>query len=168
MDIIDAPASTLNYRKRKRGTKPLFIILHDTGGSAESAINWFQNNRSGVSAHYIVGVDGKIYRCVPDDHAAWHAGTSEFMGYENLNDWSLGIEIEDKSDDTPYPDAQLEALLDLSESLIIQYHIPLNRIIGHCDIAIPRGRKVDPGKDWDWWSYLLVLGARIAEKEFSS
>src|SRR2546423_11358540 len=30
------------------------IIIHETGGTWISAINWFQNPRSRVSAHYLV------------------------------------------------------------------------------------------------------------------
>lgn len=138
------------------------IIYHDTAGSAVSAISWFQNPAAQVSSHYIVGRDGAIYRVVPEDKAAWHAGRSTAFGWENLNDWSIGIEIEDISDQDPYPDAQMEAILDLAEDISLRYAIPLNHHLGHSHIAVPRGRKVDPGRDYPWFDYLNVLGARLS------
>jgi N-acetylmuramoyl-L-alanine amidase len=162
MTIIERPADPTNYGNRKAGAKPLFVIYHDTAGTAESAVHWFQNPASKVSAHYIVTAIGVIYRMVPEDKAAWHAGMSEFMGYESLNDWSIGIEMEDQDDKKPYPDVQLKAVLELAQDLATRYKIPLNRHVGHVDIATPRGRKIDPGPDFDWWAFLNVLGARLA------
>lgn len=167
MTIIDNPAHTSNYGARKSGATIIGIVYHDTGGTAKSALNWFANPRAQVSAHYVVARDGTIYRCVGEDKAAWHAGASSWFGYDNLNDWTIGIEIEDSNDTDPYPDAQIASLLELAEDLSIRYRIPLNHHVGHQHVAIPRGRKVDPGPDYPWYDYLVTLGARIAAKELT-
>lgn len=165
MNIIEHPAHPTNYGERKHGAKIIGIVYHDTGGTAQSALNWFADPAAKVSSHYVIAKDGTIYRCVPDEKAAWHAGMSEWFGYENLNDWTIGIEIEDKNDVDPYPEAQLLSLLELSEALSMQYRIPLNHHVGHQHIAVPAGRKVDPGPDFDWWGFLNTLGARLSAKE---
>ena len=37
--------------------------------------------------------DGTLYRLVPEDRVAWHAGRSHWRGREALNATSIGIEI---------------------------------------------------------------------------
>lgn len=141
------------------------IVLHDTGGkTAEGALSWFASPASGVSAHYVIGKDGAVYRCVPDDLIAWHAGTSVLWGEEHVNRWSLGIELVDDHDGDLYPEPQVGALIDLTTDLCWRYRIPLNRVVGHEHIAVPRGRKVDPGDDMPWFVLLAAVGRRLAER----
>jgi len=52
---------------------PKAIVLHITGGSFESTKNWIQHPHSSVSYNWII-CDGKIYECVPEQHAAWANG----------------------------------------------------------------------------------------------
>jgi AmpD protein len=42
---------------------------------------------------------------------AWHAGTSNYLGRENCNDFSVGIELEG-ADDIAYEDVQYQHLAD--------------------------------------------------------
>lgn len=73
---------------------PRFIVMHYTAGyTAESAINILTRKGSGVSAHVTVGLDGTITQHVPFNVKAWHAGPSRHMGYNGLNNYSIGIEI---------------------------------------------------------------------------
>jgi len=48
----------------------------------------------------------------------------------------------------PYPEAQVAAVVELVESLRDQFSIA--HVVGHDDIALPRGRKTDPGPLWPW------------------
>jgi N-acetylmuramoyl-L-alanine amidase len=74
--------------------KPIFIVQHYTAGyTAESAINTLTRKGSGVSAHVTVDLDGTITQHVPFNVKAWHAGPSKWMGYNGLNNYSIGIEI---------------------------------------------------------------------------
>lgn len=74
---------------------PRAIVDHDTAGpSAESAVNWFAQSKSKVSAHFVVALDGSITQCVLCNRVAWHAGKSSWRGVGNLNGWSIGIEID--------------------------------------------------------------------------
>ena len=135
------------------------IVLHDTrGATAEGAVAWFQDPASRVSAHYVVGRDGVIYHCVPDAVAAWHAGSSVLHGEPNLNDYSIGIEVVQLQDGDGYPIAQLDSLIALAASIVREGRIPLNRVVGHDQIAMPRGRKTDPGPDFPWYTFLASVG----------
>ena len=70
------------------------IVVHYTGGdSVESAVAWFRNRSSKVSAHVVIGRDGKCAWPVPYNRVAWHAGKSSWGQYSALNVWSIGIEL---------------------------------------------------------------------------
>lgn len=103
----------------------------------------------------VIDRDGTIYRVVPDDRVAWHAGKSTLHAQPNVNGFSLGVELVDADDgvNDPYPEAQLNAAAEWCGIACARYRIPLNRIVGHRDIA--PGRKVDPGSDFAWSDFLL-------------
>jgi N-acetylmuramoyl-L-alanine amidase len=72
-----------------------FLVIHYTAGrDAQSAINWLIDPERKVSAHLVIGRDGSITQLVPFDKIAWHAGRSEWKGFINLNQYSLGIELD--------------------------------------------------------------------------
>ncbi len=99
----------------------------------------------GVSAHYLIDRDGKIYRLVADKNIAYHAGVSEMSdGRKNVNDFSLGIEIMNKKD-TQFTKEQYSAVKSLVGTLKKKYAI--KHIVGHDDIA--PDRKTDPW-NFDW------------------
>ena len=101
-----------------------------------------------VSAHALIRRDGQIVQYVPFGERAWHAGQSTYRGRSFCNDFSIGIELEG-TDDTPYADAQYEALATLIAALLAAYSsLTRDAIAGHSDIA--PGRKTDPGPAFDW------------------
>lgn len=141
------------------------LVIHDTGGhTVEGTLTWFANPNSKVSSHYVIGRNGQIYRCVDDADKAWHAGLSTLWGEENVNNYSIGIELVDDNDKDPYPSEQITSLITLCTALCHAYKIPLNRVVGHCDVA-PK-RKIDPGKDFPWVEFLMTLGARVSDLYF--
>lgn len=98
-----------------------------------------------VSAHFFIQRGGELWQFVSCDDRAWHAGKSHYLGRDNCNDFSIGIELEGLEGETFEP-AQYETLNALLPALALQY--PLAHIAGHEDIA--PGRKQDPGAGFDW------------------
>lgn len=98
-----------------------------------------------VSSHFFIRRDGELIQFVPCGLRAWHAGVSTWRERERCNDFSIGIELEG-SDETPFTEAQYQALLPLLETLKRTY--PILDIVGHSDIA--PGRKTDPGPHFNW------------------
>jgi len=98
-----------------------------------------------VSAHFLVRRDGELIQFVPCSRRAWHAGASNWMGRENCNDFSIGIELEG-CDQLPFENAQYLTLNRLLADLRRGYY--LEAVVGHSDIA--PGRKTDPGPCFDW------------------
>lgn len=131
-------AGSVNFGIRK----PNFVILHHTAqGSSEQTIKAFTLEKNEVSAHYIVGRDGKVIQMVNDYLRANHAGVGKWGNEADLNSSSIGIEIDNKGNE-PYSEAQLISILALLADLKKRYNIPAANFIGHSDIA--PGRKIDP------------------------
>jgi N-acetyl-anhydromuramyl-L-alanine amidase AmpD len=89
-----------------------------------------------------------VYQLVPDDRTAWHAGISAWKDLRNLNNVSLGIEIQNHGPPEPFPDVQVAVVVKLVQELVQKHGIPRDRVVGHSDIA-PR-RKQDPGYCFPW------------------
>jgi N-acetylmuramoyl-L-alanine amidase len=128
--------------------RPNFVIIHHTTNStAEQALDVLTNRERKVSAHYLIGRDGKLFRLVDETARAWHAGESYWGGQHDLNSASIGIEL-DNDGFEPFPDAQIETLLALLADLKSRYNIPAANFLGHADIA--PGRKTDPSRFFPW------------------
>ena len=114
-----------NYNSAREGTLNK-IVLHNTEGTVTSAIDRFLNTSEQVSAHYILGRNGKTVQMVKDSHVAWHAGD------RGVNHTSIGIEIEaGGGTGTGMTEMQETNLVLLIKSLMFQYGITLNNIIPH-------------------------------------
>lgn len=81
-----------NYNQRNKAIDA--IVIHFTSsGNLEGTIAWFQNPAAKASAHYVIDRDGSIVQMVKDEDRAWHAGKSSLYGRNNVNDFSIGIEL---------------------------------------------------------------------------
>ncbi len=155
-----------NRDSRPSGTRPEALIIHSIslppgqyGGSEIeelfcnkldcSAHTYFHALKNlKVSAHLLIRRNGEVIQFVSLNERAWHAGESFCLGRENVNDFSIGIELEGCDEDT-FEEDQYAALDELIELLIAEYpQIYRSRIYGHSEIA-PK-RKTDPGPNFEW------------------
>ena len=144
---------SLNYSKKTRlKTNIRFLILHYTGmQSARVSLNRLKNPKSKVSCHYFVDRNGKVCRMVEDNKTAWHAGKSKWKHFNNLNKYSIGIEIQNKGHYINYQNftkKQIFSLIQLIKKLLKKYKIKKENFLGHSDIAPLR--KLDPGEKFPW------------------
>ena len=134
------------------------IIIHETGGTWISAINWFQNPRSRVSAHYLVKAwGGGILQFVAEGDTAFQARVA--------NPYSIGIEHEfDPRHAVWHTDAQYRSSALLVCAIARRYGIPADRahIIGHNEV--PGTDHSDPGPTWNWAYYMSLVRACSAER----
>jgi N-acetyl-anhydromuramyl-L-alanine amidase AmpD len=148
MDWIPAERSNFDVGR----TAPISaIVIHETDGSYFSAINWFQNPRSRVSAHYIVRAwGGGITQVVSEGDTAYHARAA--------NPWTIGIEHEfDPRRAIWHTDAQYRSSAALVCAIAKRYGIPPDRahIVGHNEL---RGSDhSDPGPTWNWPYYMSLV-----------
>lgn len=118
---------------------------------AASALARLCDSAAAVSAHYVVDVDGTVFRLVPEEDVAWHAGVSSWRGRRGLNRWSIGIEVVNPGHEhgyQPFPEAQLEACLELGFDIVERWRIEPWNVVGHGDIAPMR--RADPGELFPW------------------
>ena len=74
---------------------PDTIVIHYTAGAnAESAIYTLCDRKRKVSAHLVVGRDGAVTQLLPFNIVGWHAGRSLWRERTSLNQYSIGIEID--------------------------------------------------------------------------
>lgn len=141
-----------NFDERRKGVKPSMIILHYTGmATAKDALERLCDPESKVSAHYVVEENGRLIPLVEEDKRAWHAGLSYWGGEVDINSHSIGIEIVNPGHEygyRPFPDKQIEGVIELCLGLIDKYKIKPWHVLGHSDVA-PR-RKEDPGELFPW------------------
>jgi N-acetylmuramoyl-L-alanine amidase len=141
-----------NFDERRPG----YVIIHHTSSdTAARAIRILTDPSTRVSAHYLIGRDGRLVQFVEERSRAWHAGDSRWGGNADINSISIGIEL-DNTGFEPFAEPQIRALLALLSQLRERYKIPAANHIGHGDVA--PGRKVDPSRHFPW--------KRLAEQGF--
>lgn len=128
------------------------LLMHYTGmETGEAAIERLCSEEAGVSSHYVVEEDGRIFQLVEETARAWHAGVSYWAGDENINAKSIGIEIVNPGHEFGYksfPKQQIDAVIELSRGILERHAIPAARVLGHSDVA--PARKQDPGELFPW------------------
>jgi N-acetyl-anhydromuramyl-L-alanine amidase AmpD len=154
------------------------VVLHETGYSATSAINFFQaaNQDENVQASYhaLIKQDGTVVYLVPPDKRAFGAGNSVFHGANgpeavqtnpnlpaSVNNFAYHVSLETPPDGqgekitshSGYTDAQYNSLA----WLIAQSQVPDERITTHKAVDIA-GKKVDP-INFDGNKFLRILHA---------
>ena len=105
------------------------------------------NKSSNVSAHYLITRKGIIFNLLCPKYKAWHAGKSKWKNNVNINDYSIGIELENKGHNfgyTDYSKKQYDSLKSLIFFLKKNFFILNENIIFHSDIS--PNRKEDPGE----------------------
>lgn len=148
MTLIEAPSPNFDPRT----VTPSMLVLHYTGmKTGDEAIARLRDPAARVSSHYVVEEDGRVFRLVPEERRAWHAGVSSWRGRRNVNGDSIGIEIVNPGHEwgyRPFPDGQIEAVIALISDIRSRWTIEDRDIVGHSDVA--PARKDDPGELFPW------------------
>ena len=148
LEFIEAPSPNFDART----APPDILVLHYTGmKTGEEALARLRDPQAKVSAHYVVEEDGRVFRLVPEERRAWHAGVSFWKGERDINGVSIGVEIVNPGHEfgyRPFPDPQIAAVIELVGDIRSRWQIDDGRIVGHSDVAPER--KEDPGELFPW------------------
>ena len=155
-----------------------YLVFHFTTVPFDESMRLLtQRTERPVSAHYLVPEPGdptyphrrlKIFKLVPEDQRAWHAGRSFWGGRRWLNGPSIGIEIVNQSRcesrepdaevQTPemqdctwreFPDGQIDRVVRLTQDILERHPgIDAVDVVGHSDVAPTR--RLDPGPLFPW------------------
>lgn len=168
--------------QRRKGPSPwVGIIIHHTDiGKRDpktideqgwrklfaNVTDWLtKQDENYLSAHFHVGRFGECAQLVdPDNSVAFHAGKSSFWHplerkmVDGWNEYAIGIELlgDGNLQGFDYSDQQYATAAKLCAALMKRYPAinPLC-IVGHEMIA--PGRKVDPGKAFDWQHFYKLI-----------
>ena len=146
--LIDGSGRILTAQNRSpRGTLPpdAIVIHYTAGGRFDSvAVYLTKPNERNVSIHFLIGTEGETALLCPLDWIAYHAGDWKW------NSRSVGIELVHPNDDSPYPPAQLDALISLCKRLAALFQIQRENVVGHRAIVAtlcPRALDLDRVRD---------------------
>jgi AmpD protein len=163
-----------NVGTRPAGVQPTLAVVHSIslppGVYGGDAVERFFTNRLDpgahpyfaeiaalrVSSHFFIRRSGEVLQFASCDARAWHAGTSQWRGRDNCNDWSIGIELEGLEGERFEP-AQYRTLARLMHALASRW--PLAEVVGHEHVA-PQ-RKADPGTRFEWKRLARLLPAAL-------
>lgn len=162
---IDRPAHRNGYGPSRSGFDVDTVVIHTTESTAGSALVWFADPQARVAAHYVIAPDGRVYRCVPEEVPAWHAGNY------GVNLASVGIECAGYAGKLETWTAPLLAsLVDLLVDLC-QRHPKVKpdrtHIIGHAEVPDGKGgfggagNHTDPGVLIPWEFIIAQVQARL-------
>lgn len=85
----------LTARALPERTRPIVAIIGHTTGDQDldKILHWY-DSPDGLQPHYVIGVDGTIYRIAWEDHVAWHAKIDPLearlyqRGYQEWSRWN--------------------------------------------------------------------------------
>ena len=148
-----------NYSHLKRDTTKNFIVLHyDESDSYLGTRRWLMKKHNNY--HYYIERTGKIIKMLDPAFQANHAGVSLWRSYLSMNRYSIGICLQNVPPQR-YTESQYISLAWLIKSLQQRFKDKDSTayvILGHADVAVPRGRKQDPGEHFEWDKLYKMLG----------
>lgn len=145
------PDNKFNYTSNRR----LMLDLNRPYEQRE----WYKmsdyKKRLWASYHYLIPREGSPRQLVPLDKRAYHAGSSEINGRDNLNNWTIGISMI-----ATHRSGFTENQYNWSVRLCHKHRLKTNQVWGHSDVA--PDRKVDPGPEWNWDKFNRQLKSRYS------
>jgi N-acetyl-anhydromuramyl-L-alanine amidase AmpD len=170
-----------NKTRRRAGEPIVAIVVHWTGGTYKSALDWCLRDESDVSYHDLIGrTSGEFAGIVPwKDYAAWSVGYAKSpdprIDWVQPNRGTINVALSGGPPTRP-TDWQYSTLVDTIAGYFEELQWDAGqafRIIGHDDVAVfgpgharagEHGRKDDPqGLEWaqrageDLWLNLTNL-----------
>lgn len=139
MTITDSLIPKNKYNRPGTKSTPKRICVHytgDCGKNTDRLVAYWKNVAAGVfkdtplawtSAQYIVGLNGEVVRCIPDNEIAYAAA--------NQNADTIHIEVCYKRQSGAFEEKSIAALGELVRSLMKKYAIPAGKVVRHYDLT---------------------------------
>lgn len=134
MKITDALLTPNKYSRPQIALKSVKkVVLHYVGNPNSTAManrNYFENQKNGgryVSSHYIVGLDGEILRCVPENEVAYCSNQA--------NTYSISIECCHPDATGKFTAETTRSAAELCAYLLKKYGLTVDDLIRHYDVT---------------------------------
>jgi hypothetical protein len=153
------------WQAAERRTQPAGMVFHTTESRqapfearengelkriGESLLEYVRRRRS---YNFVIDRFGRVYRVVPEDQAANHAGYSLWAdgewAYLNLNESFLGVSFEAETRQPEISPAQVRSGAMLIEMLRSRYRIAAANCVTHAQVSVnPSNMRVGYHMDW--------------------
>ena len=129
------------------------VVLHwvaNPNTSAQANRNYFENLKNQnpnektlryASAHFIVGLQGEILQCLPDNEVGYHVGANKYTDFAikkfgtNPNNCTIGIELCHGDLTGKFNDDTLAAARELILHLLYKFGLDMPDVCRHFDIT---------------------------------
>lgn len=162
MEIQDRLLTINPYsRSGEKQNKIQNIVVHWVGNPGSSAIgnrNYFNSlaisHKTYASSHYIIGLNGEIIRCIPEDEVAFHAGSY------SMNRKSIGIENCHPDWGGKFTTETYNSLVQICADICRRYSLGVDAIIRHYDVTKKMCPKYYVENEAEW----IMLKNDVAKK----
>lgn len=145
------------------------IVVHWVGNAGSSAVanrNYFENlqntHKTYASSHYVIGLDGEIIRCIPENEVAFHAGSY------SMNRKSIGIEDCHPDWDGKFNDNTYNSLVELCADICKRYELSVDDIIRHYDVTGKNCPKYYVEHEDEWIKLKNDVAQKIGQAEVNT
>jgi len=137
----------------------LGVLVHHSVMSFDATIARMLDPASEVSYHCLIAPDGARCTFVADEHVAWHAGASTFLGRSRCNDFLLGLAFAGDTYAAPLTAAQLASALEWLAPRWLRGAWTLDRVTDHRQVSPGRKDDLNPA---EWSRLRAAIAARFA------
>lgn len=140
MNITQKLIPVNKYNRPGSKSTPKRICVHYTGSpksGADTTAKYYSNVAAGMfaangsntwtSAHYIVGINGEIIQCIPDNEIAYAAA--------NQNANTIHIEVCHLDSSGEFTESSIASLAELVQYLLGKYNISSDNLLRHYDLT---------------------------------
>ncbi|MFN2497078.1 MAG: N-acetylmuramoyl-L-alanine amidase [Pseudonocardiaceae bacterium] len=162
--VVEVPG----WRSRGRAGMRLVegLVAHHTAGAPGGeypSLGIVTHGRAGLAgplSAFGLGRSGTVY--VIGAGISNHAGASTWAGFRDLNDEFLGCEAESAGSRDDWTPAQRDCYPRLAAAILFYLRRGADRVGGHKEVCLPRGRKPDPAF-WDMETFRAGVAWMLAD-----
>jgi AmpD protein len=147
-----SPNCDVTHRNERLG-----VCFHHSVAGFDETFAIMANPASRVSYHCLLDRDGTRCRLVADEHIAWHAGVSQFLGRDQCNAFLLGCAFVGDTNIAPLTTGQIASALEWLAARWKRYGWTLDRMTDHRQIAPGRKDDLNP-VEWERLRAAIAAG----------
>lgn len=150
--------------KRKKTTAIAVHWVGNPGSSAMANRNYFNSTDRAVSSNYIVGLQGEVICCIPDEEVSWCTNQA--------NSYTVSIETCHQDATGKFNSATYASLVELTAKLCKKYSLNPQKggVIRHFDVTgkvcpkwfVPKAKGgTDTNSGTNWMKFLADVAAKM-------
>jgi N-acetyl-anhydromuramyl-L-alanine amidase AmpD len=128
---IEKSYPTPNYDKKRKNAVAGVVLHHTALPTVEESLEILTSLERKAGTHVVIDTDGTRYIMAEPTMAAYHAGPSMLHGREGCNFFTIGIEFQGNTLESPLTDDQIASGIDYLLPIMTKYNIPWWNVVTH-------------------------------------